>query len=308
MKISFVLITIFTINLQLSATNIIFVKENATGNGTSWENATGDLQAALQAATKGTQIWVAEGIYYPANCDRCNDRARGISFNVKDGVELYGGFSGEETKLLQRKWKLHPTTLSGNIGRADNLDNSFSILYTRNVSKATVIDGFLVTDGNADGLAVERDFTRAGAGLYNDGENGASNPTVRNCIFMYNQASEGGAIFNNGYQGTANPNIKNCTFVSNIAATSGGAVFNYTKNDNEKRVAHFTNCKFVGNEAKIGGGVFSTGRADLVTDEMEYCIFMNNKAKAGQDWHIENGGEPSTELQRAIDDGKGASM
>lgn len=308
MKISIVLTAIFSLSLQLSATNIIFVKENAIGNGTSWRTATGDLQAALQAATSGTQIWVAEGIYYPANCDRCSDRDRSIVFNVKDGVELYGGFDGTETKLIQRKWRQHPTTLSGNIGRADNLDNSFSVVYTRNVSKKTIVDGFLITNGNADGLAVERDFTRAGAGWYNDGENGISNPTIHNCIFMYNQASEGGAIFNNGFGGMANPDIKNCTFVSNIAATRGGAIFNYTKNDKEKKVASFTNCKFVGNQAKIGGGIFSMGRADLVNNELEFCTFLNNKAQAGQDWHIENGGQPSAELRKVMENETGASM
>lgn len=308
MKISFVLTIILAINLQISATATIFVKENATGNGTSWEDATGDLQAALQRAEKGTQIWVGEGIYYPADCDVCNDRARSIVFNVKDGVALYGGFAGTESKLSQRKWRQYPTTLSGNIGRADNLDNSFSIIYTRNVSKETIVDGFLITDGNADGMAVERDFTRAGAGWYNDGENGISNPIIRNCIFMYNQASEGGAIFNNGYKGMANPNIKNCTFVNNLAATSGGAVFNYTKGSAERKVGKFTNCKFVSNEAKIGGGVFSMGRADLVENEMEFCTFLNNKAKTGQDWHIESAGVPSTELQRVMEDSRGASM
>lgn len=307
MKSLLFLTTTLIFSLQLSATEIIFVKENATGNGTSWENATGDLQAALKVATKGTQIWVAEGTYYPADCDKCNDRARSIVFNINDGVKLYGGFAGTENKLAQRKWRKHPTTLSGNIGRADNLDNSFSIIYTRNVSKETVVDGFLISDGNADGMAVERDFTRAGAGWYNDGENGISNPTIRNCIFMYNQASEGGAIFNNGYNGLANPHMRNCTFVNNLAATSGGAVFNYTKNSNDRKVGKFTNCKFVSNEAKIGGGVFSMGRADMVENEMEFCTFMNNKAKTGQDWHIENG-VPSSELRKVIEDSRGASM
>jgi predicted outer membrane repeat protein len=298
MKVSIITILLLAINLQSFATNIIFVKECATGSGISWENATGDLQSALEAATKGTQIWVAEGIYFPANCDKCNDRARSIMFNVKDGVELYGGFAGTETKLMQRKWRQYPTTLSGNIGRTDNLDNSFSIIYTRNVSKSTVVDGFLISDGNADGMAVERDFTRAGAGWYNDGENGVSNPTIRNCIFMYNQASEGGAIFNNGYEGEAKPNIKNCTFIGNMATTSGGAIFNYIKN--KKDVVVFTNCKFVSNKAKVGGGVFSTGRADLVSNQLEFCTFLNNKAQAGQNWHVDNGGLSSTDLRKRI--------
>ena len=299
------LIVLMILHLQLSATTI-FVKESATGNGSSWENATGDLQAALQRAEKGTQIWVAEGTYYPVDCKQCTDRDRSIVFNIKDGVAVYGGFSGTETKLSQRKWQQHPTTLSGNIGRADHSDNSFTIVYTRNVSNETIVDGFLITDGNANNLAIERDLTRAGAGWYNDGEDGASHPVIRNCIFMYNQASEGGAIFNNGYVGSAFPEIRNCTFVNNVATNQGGAVFNYNQPD--KRVTRFTNCKFVSNEAKVGGGIFSLEREDLVSKEMSYCVFLNNKAAAGQDWHIVNEGQPSAALEQILFDAAGRDL
>ena len=112
MKASIIITLLLAISFQSFATDIIFVKEGATGSGTSWENATGNLQSALETATKGTQIWVAEGIYFPVDCDKCNDRARSIMFNVKDGVELYGGFAGTESKLMQRRWRQYPTTVS----------------------------------------------------------------------------------------------------------------------------------------------------------------------------------------------------
>jgi len=306
MKISFITIIVFALNIQLSANNIIFVKEGATGNGKSWENAIGDLQAALQQATKGTQIWVAKGTYYPAECDHCNDRARGIVFNVKNGVELYGGFIGIEIKLNQRKWKQNPTILSGNIGRADMMDNSFSVVYTRNVGEETVVDGFIISDGNADGMAVERDLVRAGAGWYNDAENGESNPTIRNCVFMYNQASEGAAIFNNAFAGKANPILKNCTFVSNTATISGGAIFNYAIKG--QSVGHFTNCKFVGNEAKIGGGVFAMGEAYLIERQLDFCIFINNKAEEGKSWHIESGLKVSEKMKNVLSASTGTNL
>ncbi len=61
----------------------IYVNAAASGanNGTSWQNAYPDLQAALAAATAGQQIWVAAGTYKPtAGTDRA------ISFKLKAGV------------------------------------------------------------------------------------------------------------------------------------------------------------------------------------------------------------------------------
>ena len=55
--------------MNLTFKHIVYVKENGGGqrNGTSWENAYGDLSLALQAAGQNpmakTQIWVAEGVY-----------------------------------------------------------------------------------------------------------------------------------------------------------------------------------------------------------------------------------------------------
>src|SRR5262245_43166547 len=89
-----------------------YVNTSATGsnNGQSWANACTDLQSALRSyqLQPGDQVWVAQGRYKPDG--GTGDRA--LSFALKDGVAIYGGFAGSETQVSQRDWIQHVTTLS----------------------------------------------------------------------------------------------------------------------------------------------------------------------------------------------------
>jgi len=77
----------------------IHVKRDATGNnnGSSWADAYVSLQSALGDALQGEEIWVASGVYLPGPSGR-----REATFQLRDGVEIYGGFIGTETNRSQR--------------------------------------------------------------------------------------------------------------------------------------------------------------------------------------------------------------
>ncbi|MEZ4629517.1 MAG: hypothetical protein R2880_02145 [Deinococcales bacterium] len=80
----------------------IYVKADATGsnNGNSWANAYTRLQDALavwDATTFPEGIWVAAGVYYPDEGSGLTDNDRALSFNLKEGMKLYGGFAGTES-------------------------------------------------------------------------------------------------------------------------------------------------------------------------------------------------------------------
>jgi Chlamydia polymorphic membrane protein (Chlamydia_PMP) repeat len=268
----------------------VFVRTGGNGNGASWAQASGNLAAVLKTVTKGTQIWVAKGTYTPSTTNRK------ASFVIADGVALYGGFAGNETTLAQRDVYNNITTLSGEIGDVNNIeDNTQNVIATKNCSKKTIVDGFTIASGNATGEGEGNE--RAGAGWYNDGSNGASNPTIRNCSFENNMANDGAAIFNFAQNGECSPAIENCTFKHNKVVSDGGAIFNDGRS-NGKCMAQLTNCTFESNQANYGGAIFNSSTGGNCSPVLVDCEFINNKAaaKGGAIFHLNRQGNDNTEI------------
>ncbi|NDY73545.1 hypothetical protein DO021_09360 [Desulfobacter hydrogenophilus] len=217
---------------------IIYVNDDATagGDGTSWATAFCDLNLALEQAAAGSRIWVAKGVYTPTDGPE-----RFAAFVMKKGVDLYGGFNGNETTLKERDWESNKTVLSGDIGRVgDNSDNSYHVVFGASDS---LLDGFVIQAGRADGEF----YHRRGGGLLCDGKAG---PRIANCIFEKNQAEEGGAIASTG---SAAPVLGNCTITENTARLGGGILFR-TKPGNSGLGAKLTDVTFIGNTSQGKGG------------------------------------------------------
>ena len=229
------------------------------GNGASWDCAFQDLQLALAAAGSGHQIWVAEGTYKPTS-----GIDRNISFNMKNGVEILGGFPNTgDPGLSERNWTTHVTVLSGDIGAAGMADNTHFIVKNNGTDNTAVLDGFQVAFGNANELSESR-----GGGL-NNGDN--SSPTIRNCAFMSNSASYGAAVYN---RLNCFPTFTNCVFIGNQADNWGGAILSESTS-----VVTLINCSFSGNVG-APGVIYSNGLAATVKN----CIFWGNGTEsiAGQ--------------------------
>ena len=266
------------------------MKAGSDGDGSSWDNAMGDLKEALDYADDGDVLWVAAGTYLPT---QTNDRR--ASFEVLDGVKIYGGFVGNETELSQRDWVNNETILSGEIGSAASIeDNSYSVLYTENVSSSTVIDGFKITKGAANGLGEKGDQERCGGAWFNNGKGGKSNPTVANCFFTENFARDGGAIYNYAKEGICNPRIINCQFIDNKADLDGGAIYN----DSRMGICNpvIKGCKISGNEATYGGGILNFGQnGGEASPVISGCSFEDNIGyiRGGSIYSSENNGKCS---------------
>lgn len=250
---------------------IYYVKSGGTGNGNSWSKAMGDLQAALKAAKKGDQIWVAAGKYVTTK-----GTDRNAAFKIPDGVKLYGGFVGFEKELTSRDWKTNVTTLSGEIGSNAITDNAYTVVHTKNVSTETVLDGFTITGGAANGQSAKGTIGRCGGGWYNDGSNGVSSPTILNCTFASNYGRDGAGLYNYAQKGTTNPTIQNCIFTNNRADLDGGAI----QNNGGNGVANPTidGCMFQNNEATYGAAICNTAVSGEAKPVISNCNFVGNVA------------------------------
>ncbi|MFK7932982.1 MAG: hypothetical protein AB8G22_05690 [Saprospiraceae bacterium] len=266
----------------------IFVSANGAGNGATWADAT-DLQTALTTAQYGDEVWVARGTYFPTtNTDR------NASFIIKDGVKVYGGFSGRETSTAQRNLLANPTVLSGEIASPSIDDNSYSVVYTKNVSSATVVDGFDIRGGAANAaVSGEGNRQRCGGGWFNTGANShdGSNPTIKNCTFTANYAREGAGMYNFGKNGVCQPTLVSCTFTNNKADLDGGAMFN---NGNAGTSSpRIENCSFSNNEATYGGAILNNATYNgKCNPSLTNCDFAANTSylRGGSLHNIAQGG------------------
>ncbi|GAB4025400.1 hypothetical protein GCM10028773_50800 [Spirosoma koreense] len=273
---------------------IRYVKADGSGDGSSWALASGDLQAMINA--EGVQqVWVAGGTYKPTTT---TDRS--ISFSMKNGVAIYGGFAPTgDPGLAQRNPDSFTTILSGDIDADGTLANN-SIQVVNNptgLTSTAELDGFVITGGNSN---VSGNISALGGGMR---INGTSSPTLRNCVFQGNYALGGAGIFING----GSPMLVNCLFVANVGGIQGGGVFinggspvltNCTFQGNSASFGTFgsgggiimggsavlTNCTFQGNSAGYGGAVSLQGGSPTLVN----CSFVNNFAT--------NGGAMSTNL------------
>jgi hypothetical protein len=108
---------------------VLRVAANAVGpghDGTTWAQAFATVQSALSAAAPGDELWVAAGTY-PENV------------TVPSGVDLYGGFKGDEAARGARVWWTNLTVLDG--------ANKASVVTIPDGAADITLDGFVITNG-----------------------------------------------------------------------------------------------------------------------------------------------------------------
>lgn len=278
----------------------------AGGDGLSWATPYRDLQSALAEAV-GTpaisEIRVGQGVYRPA----ASGGSRAATFRLVRGVALRGGYSGfGAASPNSRDLSLFVTTLSGDLngddgpGFANRADNSYHVVTNNdtNVTNATVLDGFVVRGGQADGVLADK--TDQGGGFHNHSGiaplfNGR--PRIIDCTFTDNWAANHGAVNDHG-----GLTLERCTFRDNFAAMWGGGlyihemlpsvvtdcVFENNQTDGtsgggggvvHEGLAVFTRCTFVGNtSAAGGGGMYNHSGGVALLNE---CTFRSNGAFRG---------------------------
>jgi len=232
------------VSSAVAAQNIWYVKQNVSGganDGSDWDNAFVELQSALAAASTGDQIWVAAGTYLPDYdvTSQTHTGDRTATFQLINGVGLYGGFAGIEIHVDDRNTAINATILSGDIGQAGiDIDNSYHVVTASGIDSTTILSTFVIVGGRADGPSEPDAF---GGGMYNEN----SSPTISFCRFFDNYAAQrGGAMLNQG----GSPQILNCRFISNHSAQEAGGIFN------RESYPTIGSCVFIKNSADAFGG------------------------------------------------------
>lgn len=207
---------------------IVYVRPTAVGikDGSSWANATADLQGAINA-TGATQVWVAAGTYQPDATS---------SFKMKSGVAIYGSFPDTDSPVMSDRMLSYP---GGSDAGSILKGNGSSVISNSRVNNTALLDGFTITSGNA----------AVGGGIYND----ASSPVLRNLIITANKAATtlgtpaGGGMYNI----SSSPKLTNVTINGNSCGGKGGGMYNH------ESYLTLTNVTISGNTAADGGGMYN---------------------------------------------------
>ena len=287
MKKLYILILITLSSHSIFAQTIRYVKPVATGagNGSSWLNASSDLQAMINASASGDRVWVAKGTYYPTEkiaavtTGGTNSIKRDQSFILRTGVKVYGGFVGDELStydLLSRDFTTNETILSGDLGNASlsdgdglNTNNAYHVVTARIDAAGTekaILDGFSIQDGYASATGIlnaGQDIVRnQGAAINLAGVAASTKIEFNNLIIKNNEVSvttgAGGAVYISA-EGTGTLKFSNTRFVNNKSAASGAAVY-FVKEAGQPNIV-FDKVIFEGNingttTTRIGGAIY----------------------------------------------------
>ena len=265
-----------------SSTSVIHVKSGGVGlggDGVGWANAVKSLAKALDLAEPGQDLWVAEGVYLPTfgNPAATVAQDRSVSFDLKSGVGLFGGFAGGELERSDRKPGANRTILSGDVdGNDPGAElvsyqqivgaNSFHVVDGSDTGASATLDGFVITGGQA-GEVTPGTVNNQGGGMVIEG----GEVRVRNCVFTGNSAlhGSGGGVH---CRGAARPTFANCLFQGN-AALLGSAAIVGSQSD-----VPFVNCTVARNttvqDPATTGAIYVVGAAI----EMENCLVWGNDA------------------------------
>ena len=278
---------------HLDASRIRYVKVGGTGDGTSWGDASGDLQKMIdELATIDApgEVWVAKGEYRPTT-QIIEGVQYAASFRMRDGIDVYGGFAGTETSKAEREkgsmpWNFTNETVLLGADYENNTaawaNNQWNVTSSSrhvvwfapmsgedNFKSVTILDGVTIKGGAANGGEGLADFaTDKGGGVYM-----GLNAILQNCIVTENTAKgDGGGVYANGDGADASSanakggRVVGCLVYNNSSVEDGGGVF--VENAGLVLRSMITN-----NSATNGAGVYLDKNAE---NHPEYLILSTS--------------------------------
>jgi parallel beta-helix repeat protein len=207
------------------------------------------IQSAIDTATEGQTIWIADGVY-------TGNGNRDITFKGK--AITVRSENGPENCIIDCE--------------ADSVNNHYGFYFSYGEGSDSVINGFTIT-----GAYNSSDYTNGGAGIVCDRDydgpgngSGGCHPSISNCIVRDNTALVGGGIACI----SSHPTISNCTITDNTASYgAGGGIYCHDRSN-----PNITGCYIRGNRSKYqGGGIHCNGNPTITN-----CLIVNNSG--GSHW------------------------
>ena len=291
----------------LSTQAQIYVDASATGakDGSSWEDAYTDLQAALDVAAENAEIRVASGTYKPTAVPDDSADNRNKAFHFNKNLVLKGSYN----PTTETQEFTNPSILSGDFNDDDvitgsgstlsitgNSENAYHVLITAGLTTAAQIEGFLITGGYSDDSTNHISYSGksfssgSGGGISNDN----SSPSIVNTVFRGNRARFGGGMANNN---TSSPSIINAVFSENRGNNGGGGMYSLSSSPS------IVNSVFNGNRADFGGGMINTSSSSNIINS----TFSGNSDNFGGGG-IYNATSSSTTIYNSVFYGNGSDI
>jgi len=137
--------------MAIQAQTVRYVTENGTGDGTSWANASNDIQAMINQLDEvgGGEIRVAQGNYVPTqkvadvDINGIATTERDRAFLLKSNISLYGGYSGTGNNPDEKNFDVYISILNGAINETDT---AYHVVVAAGMNDI-VLDGFTITNG-----------------------------------------------------------------------------------------------------------------------------------------------------------------
>ncbi len=281
LKVFSLLFVLGLLGIQPSSATIRYIKNTPSGlaDGTSWTNASADIQTMLNISSTGDELWVAYGTYHPTQLPPTAVAAmsgdpRYQTFMISDGVKLYGSFFGTETAIDQRNILANPTILSGDIGVAgDSSDNCFHVVMASAADTGGIgvtIDGFTVENGNANDFT-SVSFVANGNIIYGTSGGGimvvGGINTISNNIIRHNLAyTQGAGILTSKGRNTINYNNIHDNSYSLTSGTMHGAGISTSHGYNEIS----NNVIYNNTSSMAGGGIYTAFGHNAVKNNVLY--------------------------------------
>lgn len=313
----------------VAAGRIRYVRQGFTGDGTSWENASGDIQRMIDnLAESGNgqpgEVWVAAGTYEPQT-QLITGTSYSASFRMRDGISVYGGFSADypedsKTKRARKTkgtgeavmpWEFeNETILMAAYYDHKNLEYNNNKWTLTSDSRHVVWFAPMRTTG-ADGstYGFEADFTMP---TYLDGVTimgGYAQGDTGQDEFL---TDRGAGVYMHG----RNTYLANCVVKENYATGNGGGVYVsggrvqssliYNNNSDQNGGAVYVDDEgmvhrsmLTNNSARNGAGAYLYNNTTLQDGEHEdypeylilsTCVVSNNTASGNGAVYCDNGG------------------